>query len=145
MHCDSRKLVLVLQPSVARQSGAKQPSKSTTNYRAKTKYFDLNLFCINMPRTFTFIRGSLRCSVKIWSRVRGGRQGDDCSIPGSRNILYSNSQPPDLIQRRPNILFNGQQGILRLGGGYTKGHTRYCGLRRGLQMEISQYLVYLTA
>ena len=90
MHCDTRKLALVLQPSLARRSGAKKLSKSTTNYRGKSEYFDLNLFCINMPQMFTFNRGSLCSSVKIGNRLRCGRPNDRCSIPGSTRLLCSN-------------------------------------------------------
>ena len=36
------------------------------------------------------------------------------SIPG--NLLCSNPQPPNVIQGRPNILFNGHQGLFRFGG-----------------------------
>jgi len=91
-----------------------------------------------MPQFFTVFCVSLCCSVKVGNRLGGGRPRDRCSIPGSSSLLYSNPQPPDLIQGRTNIIFNGHQGIFRWGGGGTKGHIRYCGQRRGSQVEKSQ-------
>ena len=68
-----------------------------------------------MPQLFTVISVSLCSSVKVGNRLRGGRPRDRCSNPGSSSLLYSNPQPPDLIQGRPNILFRGQKGIFRWG------------------------------
>jgi len=84
-----------------------------------------------MPQLFTVISGSLCSSVKVGNRLRGGRPRDRCSIPGSSSLFYSNTQSSDLIQGRPNIIFKGHPGIFRWGVGGTKGHIRYCGLRRG--------------
>ena len=75
-----------------------------------------------MPKSFTVISGSLCSSVKVGNRLRGGRPRDRCSIPGSSSLFYSNPQPPDLIQGRPNIIFNGHQGIFLWGRGYKVPH-----------------------
>ena len=42
------------------------------------------------------------------------------SIPGY--LLCSNPKPPNVIQGRPNILFNGHQVLFRLGGIYKEHH-----------------------
>ena len=84
-----------------------------------------------MPQFFTVFCVSLCCSVKVGNRLGGGRPRDRCSIPGSSSLLYSNPQPPDLIQGRPNIIFKGHQGIFRGGVqratsvivGYVAGRT----------------------
>jgi len=87
---------------------------------------------------FTVISVSLCNSVKVANMLRDGRPRDRCSIPGSSSLLYSNPQPSDPIQGRPNVIFNGNQRIFRWGGGGTKGHIRYCGQRRGSHVEKSQ-------
>ena len=138
------------------------------------EYFNLQLFCFNMPQLFTAISGSLCSSVRIGTRLRVGRPRDRCLISGSNRLVHSNPKPPDLIQGRPNILFNGHQEIFRWGRWVkrslgkpttelsrllrlrmhgvvnpqaykifiqlflTKGHTRYCAIRRRSHVEKSQ-------
>jgi len=91
-----------------------------------------------MPQLFTVISGSLCSSVKVGNRLRGGRPRDRCSIPGSSSLLYSNPQPPDLIQGQPNFIFNGHKGIFRWGGrGYKGPHPLLWATSRGASGKIA--------
>jgi len=93
------------------ESNSRQRAQQIT--RAKMEYFNLQLFCFNMTQLFTAISGSLCSSVRIGTRLRVGRPRDRCSIPGSNRLVHSNPKSPDLIQGRPNFLFNGNQEIFR--------------------------------
>jgi len=54
------------------------------------------------------------------------------------NLLCSNPQKPNMNEGQCNVLFNGHQVLFLLGGASAKGHTSYCGLRRGSHVEKSQ-------
>jgi len=91
-----------------------------------------------MTQLFTFIIGSLCSSVKIGNRLRCLRPRDRVWIPG--NMLYSNSQQPNVIQGRPNILFNRHNVLFRLGEHLEKATPINVGYVAGLTWKIRSKL-----
>ena len=145
MHCEFRKFALVLQPPSRDRVDRKSRQRARQTTGAKIMFFDIHLFCINMPPLFTFFRRCLYSSYKIGNILRCGRPKDRFSIPSSSRLLCSNPHTPDLMKGRTTILFKGHQGLFLLRGETSKGHTHYCGPRSVAHVEKSQYLVYLTA
>ena len=115
MHCEFRKFALVLQPPSRDRVDRKSRQRARQTAGAKIMFFDIHLFCINMPPLFTFFRRCLYSSYKIGNILRCGRPKDRFSIPSSSRLLCSNPHTPDLIKGRTTILFKGHQALFFCG------------------------------